>query len=371
MSLSKTRVIARTAPALLLFSLLINIATAQNASSVSTIFGNGKPEQLDGRKRNSAFNEPFGICKDKLGNLYVADSGNHCIRKISKDGIVSTFAGNGEMGTVDGPANIARFTTPSGVRSDGKGNLYVFSYAENSIRIVAADGSVRSLIKSRDEGYRDGTLATARILAPRGLVFDSKGNIFFTDCWNHRIRKISPEGQVTTLAGGGPTGVEAKASWKDGQGDEARFFAPCGLAIDLKDNLYVADAENHRIRKVTPSGIVTTLAGNGPSGKAGRAFADGPAAKSRLNTPTEVYVAKDGGVYFSDTYGQRIRKITVAGNVVTVAGSGRTGARDGNVSDATLDYPRGLWVEPGTITFADFNNHLIRQVSIGSASSDD
>jgi DNA-binding beta-propeller fold protein YncE len=196
------------------------------------------------------------------------------------------------------------------VRFDGKGNLYVCSYAENTIRVVDAKGNVRSVITSRVEGYLDGPVAEARIRAPRGLVFDSRGNLFFSDCWNHRIRKITPAGIVSTLAGGGPTGVEAKAIWRDGTGAEARFFAPCGMAIDGDDNLYVADAENHRIRKITPRGVVTTIAGHGISGKAGRGFADGPAAKSRLNTPTEVFVTADGSVYFSDTYGNRIRKIS-------------------------------------------------------------
>ena len=212
------------------------------------------------------------------GNLYVADSANHCIRRISPDGVVSTFAGSGEKGTVDGPAHQARFNTPSGVRSDGKGNLFVFSYEENSIRVVGPDGMVRSLIINREEGYRDGPLSEARIRGPRGPVFDSKGNIFFTDCWNHRIRKITPEGIVRTLAGGGPTGEDAKATWRNCCA-EARFFAPCGLAIDSNDILYVADAENHRIRKITPGAVVTTIAGSGPSSKEGRGFADGPAAR--------------------------------------------------------------------------------------------
>lgn len=334
------------------------------AAEVKTVYGNGQPALRNGVGKLASFNQPFGICADDKGNLYVADSANHCVRRISPDGVVSTFAGSGEKGTVDGPAHQARFITPSGVRSDGKGSLYVCSYEENSIRIVGPDAIVRSLVTNRDEGYRDGSLSEARIRGPRGMVFDSKGNLFFSDCWNHRIRKITAEGVVGTLAGGGPTGEDAKAMWRDGVGDDARFYAPCGLAIDSKDNLFVADAENHRIRKVTPDGVVTTIAGSGPSGKAGRSFVDGPAAESRLNTPTDLAVTKEGIVYFSDTYGNRIRKITPDGIVSTVAGTGEAGFREGPVEKAQLNFPRGIVLKDNTILFADFNNHVVRIVPI-------
>ena len=217
----------------------IVVAPVQTAGAeVKTVFGSGRPALADGTGRQASFNQPFGMCLDRKGNLYVADSANHCVRRISPDGVVSTFAGSGVKGTVDGPAHQARFNTPSGVLSDGKGNLYVCSYEENSIRVVGPDGTVRSLVKYREEGYRDGSLSEARLQWPRGMVFDSKGNILFSDCWNHRIRKITPEGVVSTLAGGGPTGEDARATWRDGIGTEARFFAPCGLAIDRYDNLY-------------------------------------------------------------------------------------------------------------------------------------
>jgi len=359
----KPRSLALTTTWLPAIVALAVVATSQNTSAqVETLFGNGRPALTDATGKLASFNEPFGLCSDGQGNLYVADSANHCVRKISPDGVVSTFAGNGEKGTVDGSARRARFNTPSGVRVDGKGNLFVFSYEENSIRIVGPDGAVRSLLTSREEGYRDGSLDDARIRAPRGLVFDCEGNIFFTDCWNHRIRKITADGIVSTLAGGGPTGEEAAATWRDGVGAEARFYAPCGLAIDKENNLYVADAENHRIRKITPKAVVTTIAGHGPSGKPGRAFADGPAAQSRLNTPTELLVTDDGIVYFSDTYGNRIRKISPEGIVSTVAGSGEAGLLDGPADKAQLNFPRGIVLRGKRILLADFNNHVVRAV---------
>jgi sugar lactone lactonase YvrE len=339
-------------------------ALADERQQVNTHVGSGHAALVDGTGENASFSEPFGICLDAHGTLYVADSANHCIRKISPKGVVTTLSGSGQPGTVDGRADAVRFDTPSNVRFDGKGNLYVCSYVENSIRIVDADGNARSLIANREVGYRDGSIDQAQIYAPRGMVFDSQGNLFFSDCWNHRIRRISPAGLVETVAGGGPTGVEAKATWRDGKGTHARFFAPCGLAIDSHDNLYVADAENHRIRKITPHGVVTTIAGHGVSGPPGRGFADGPAVNSRLNTPTEVFVTEDGTVYFSDTYGNRLRKITPQGLVVTVAGTGNAGLHNGAVGRAEFDFPRGIVAWKKTLIVADFNNHVIRKLAL-------
>jgi DNA-binding beta-propeller fold protein YncE len=331
-----------------------------DAPRVVTLAGSGKPGRKDAAGREAAFHEPFGICTGDDRALFVADSGNHCIRRVSPQGDVTTFAGTGDKGTVDGPRERARFDTPSAVRADGRGNLYVCSYEENTIRVVDPEGNVRSLIGKREPGLVDGTAEQARVHAPRGMVFDRSGNLYFSDCWNHRIRKIAPDGTVTTLAGGGPTGVEAKATWRDGTGAEARFYAPCGMAIDADDNLYVADAENHRIRRITPAGVVTTIAGHGASGKEGRGFADGPAAASRLNTPTDVFVTGDGTVYFSDTYGNRIRRITPQGMVSTLAGTGEAGLRDGPADKAAFNFPRGIVVRDRTVLLADFNNHVIR-----------
>jgi serine/threonine-protein kinase len=328
---------------------------------VATLAGSGMPAFSGGAGVQAAFNQPFGMCVDAEGNLYVADSANHCVRKVSPAGVVTTVAGaGGEKGTVDGPATKARFNTPSGVLAEAGGKLYVWSYVENSIRLIDARGKVRSVVAARQTGYRDGPVSKALVYAPRGLVVDSKGTVFFSDCWNHRIRKISPDGIVSTLAGGGPTGVDAKATWRDGTGAEARFYAPCGMAIDKEGNLYVADAENHRIRKVTAAGVVTTLAGHGASGKEGRGFADGPAARSRLNTPTELFVASDSSVYFSDTYGNRIRKINPQGIVSTISGSGEPGLVNGALDKARFNFPRGLVVWKNAVFVADYNNHAIR-----------
>ena len=151
--------------------------------------------------------------------------------------------------------------------------------------MVGPDGTVRSLVKSREEGCRDGSLVEARLHSPRGWYSTRKAISSSAIAGTIASGRSRRRESSSTLVGGGPTGEDAKATWHDGIGTEARFFAPCGLAIDNKDNLYVADAENHRIRKITPGAAVTTIAGSGASGKEGGGFADGPAAQSRLNTP--------------------------------------------------------------------------------------
>lgn len=358
------------APAILFLTLHLGLALALAQEEkkggkrpvVATLAGSGMPAFSDGTGPKASFNQPFGMSVDVEGNLYVADSANHCIRKVTPAGDVTTISGAGsEKSTVDGPAINARFNTPSGVLALPDGKLYVWSYVENSIRLIDTQGKVRSIVAARQTGYRDGPVAEALVYAPRGLVVDSKGTIYFSDCWNHRIRKISSDGIVSTLAGGGPTGVDAKATWRDGTGAEARFYAPCGLAIDKAGNLYVADAENHRIRKVTPTGVVSTLAGHGASGKEGRGFADGPAAQSRLNTPTEVFVAEDSSIYFSDTYGNRIRKISPRGIVSTISGNGEAGLIDGALDQARFNYPRGLVLWRNAVFVTDYNNHAVRR----------
>jgi len=334
------------------------------SAQVATRAGNGKAGFADGRGEAARFNEPFGACLDKQGNVYVADAGNNRIRRITPDGTVSTYAGSGERGTKDGPAAKAQFNMPSEIVFDPDGNLLVVSYIENCIRKISPDGVVSSIIESRPGGYVDGPLKDARIRSPRGVAVDSKGNILFSDCWNHRIRKITPQGVVSTLAGGGSTGTGGEAQCKDGQGEAARLTAPCGMVIDTDDNLYVADANNHRIRKITPEGMVTTIAGSGPVGKDGAGYVDGPAAESRLNTPTELFRTDDGTIYFSDTYNSRIRKIDTAGVVSTIAGTAEAGYRDGPTQQALLNWPRGIVVRGGEIVFVDYKNNALRTVKL-------
>jgi DNA-binding beta-propeller fold protein YncE len=184
------------------------------------------------------------------------------------------------------------------------------------------------------------------------------------DSWNHRIRKIDTKGNVTTYAGGGDYfNPDSVGDCIDGKDTTARFFTPCGVACDDKGNIYVADARNHRIRKIDTKRNVTTIAGSGKGGVETGGFMDGKAEVSKLNTPTEVCAGKNGAVYFSDTYGNRIRKI-FNGEVKTIAGTGKAGFKDGAGNEAELNFPRGLAVDnKGKKIFVfDYNNNSVRLI---------
>lgn len=309
---------------------------------------------INGERTSALFNGPFGMCVDEPGDLFIADAGNNCIRKIDSNGMVSTFAGTGTAGSKDGVRNNAEFYEPTGICADNNGNFYVTDFMNHLIRKISADGNVTTIAGNGNPGFKEGTETKAQFNYPRGICIDSKGNLYVGDSWNHRIRKITPEGIVTTFAGGGDDiGTESKGSYKDANGNEARFFTPCGLAIDKYDNVYIADALNHRIRKIDPAGNVITIAGTGMSGWENGSFADGDKSTVKLNTPTEVFAAADGQIFFSDTFNNRVRIISTDGIIKTIAGP-----EDG------LDYPRGIAADNSSkiIFFVDFNHNQIKRI---------
>ena len=305
-----------------------------------------------GENDSTLFSQPFGMCSTADGNLYVADAGHHQIRKVSPDGEVSVFAGTGEEGHKDGPASEAQFNYPSGICTDGKGNFYVAGFGGQNVRKISAAGMVSTIAGTGEEGYLDGPGDEAMFSSPRGICIDSKGNLYVGDCWNHRIRKIAPDGMVTTFAGGGKIGVDVANDWKDGQDTAAYFSAPCGMAIDKHDNVYVADANNNCIRKISPEGMVETLAGIGGE----RWSRDGEYGKSVLNCPTELIVSENGIVYFSDTYGNHIRKITREKVTSTII----------NDSDS-LTLPRGITILNRSLYFIEHQGGKLRKFRILSA----
>ncbi|MBI1938687.1 MAG: hypothetical protein HYS25_11265 [Ignavibacteriales bacterium] len=322
---------------------------------------------VNGKLSEAKFNTAFGICIDKEGNIYAADSGNNCIRKIDADGIVSTFAGTGQTGNDDGTANAATFNSPTGICSDDMGNFYVADFMNHTIRKIDNEGNVTTLAGSAgNPGFADGYANQAQFNYPRGIAVDNEGNLFVGDSWNHRIRKITPDGNVTTYAGGGnQIGVDSKGSWVDGPDTTARFFTPCGAAVDNFGNVYVADALNHRIRKIDTFGNVTTIAGNGNSGWNNGSFADGANSSAILNTPTELFVTPDQEIIFSDTFGNRVRIINIDGTVSTIAGNGTAGFHDGESSNAMFNYPRGIAMDAAEdkIFVIDSKNFRIRLIT--------
>ncbi len=335
------------------------IRKVTSAGVVTTLAGlSGQPGYADGPGSEAQFNFPSGVAVDSAGNVYVADSCNAIIRQVTSAGVVTTLAGLvGNRGIADGTGSEAQFDVPHGVAVDSAGNVYVADSYVSTIRKVTSTGVVTTLAGlASNWGSADGTGNAAWFSFPTGVAVDSAGNVCVADCGNSTIRKVTSAGVVTTLAGlAGQTGSA------DGTGNAARFNGPGSVAVDSAGNLYVADAYNHTIRKVTSAGVVTTVAGlAGQSGSA-----DGTGSVARFNEPASVAVDSAGNVYVADTQNFTIRKVTSAGVTMTLAGlAGNWGSADGTGSAAQFDYPRGVAVDSGgNVYVADSRNHTIRKVT--------
>jgi sugar lactone lactonase YvrE len=315
------------------------------SGSVSTLAG--KVESVgseDGIGADARFAGPRGVATDSLGNVYVADEQNHTIRKINSAGKVSTLAGTPEKGgSADGIGMEARFNFPEALAQDIQGTLYVSDAGNHTIRKILPAGVVSTLAGTAGlSGSADGDGAQARFYYPTGVAVDRAGNVYVADNWNNRIRRISAAGAVSTLAGSGAVGSA------DGEGATASFricykefdylsmrevsyCGPAGLATDAAGNVYVTDVYNHTIRKIDPAGRVSTLAGTPRSAGS----VDGVGAQARFAGPRGIATDSLGNVYVADTGNLTIRKITPDGTVSTLAGAtGLPGSADGNGKDA-------------------------------------
>lgn len=320
----------------------------------------------DGAGSVARFCGPGGVTVDASGNVYVADSSNHTIRKITPAGVVSTFAG--EAGTIGNKNNTniyspANFDHPQGVAVDAFGNVYVADTDNNLIRKITTTGWVSYFAGSGTVGSTDGIGSDARFNSPTGVAIDAFGNVYVADYNNHTIRKITAAGEVSTFAGS--AGILGST---DGTGTNARFYFPSGVAVDALGNVYVADTSNSTIRKITSTGVVTTLAGS--AGTYGSS--NGTGANARFKGPNGVAVDASGNVYVADSFNQTIRKITLAGVVSTLAGSaGTSGSTDGIGTTARFYVPQGVVVDAsGNMYVADTGNSRIRKItgiSLGNA----
>jgi streptogramin lyase len=210
---------------------------------------------VNGNGASAQFNWPYGVACDAQGNVYVAELSTCVIRKITPGGDVSTFAGTGTQGYTNGPGTVAQFNAPSGVACDAQGNVYVADQGQHLIRKITPSGVVSTLAGSTTGGADDGTGTAAKFYAPYAVACDAQGNVYVSDRLNYRIRKITQAGVVTTLAG-------SSRGYADGAGSMAKFEDLRSIACDAQGNLFVADDGNHKIRKITPAGVVTTYAGS-------------------------------------------------------------------------------------------------------------
>jgi sugar lactone lactonase YvrE len=309
----------------------------------------------DGVGNRATFNTPNGVAVDAAGNVFVADLGNTTIRKIAPSGAVTTFAGHVGFGADDGPGPAARFNFPSGVAVDLAGNAYVADTFNNTIRKITPTGAVTTLAGAAGQfGSDDGPGHAARFDFPLGIAVDRAGNVYTTSN-AATVRKITPTGVVTTIAG-----LSEQFGDADGPGRSARFAIPNGLAVAADGTVYVADQENSTIRKIAPDGTVTTLAGSSSL----RGGIDGPGRVARFVQPAGLTMDAAGNLYVSDRGDFTVRKVTPSGDVTTIAGQhGVAGTADGMGNAAQFAFAGGIAIDPrGTLFVADSNNR-IRQIT--------
>ena len=330
---------------------------------VSTFAGNGTSGYADGTGKSARFNNPQGIAIDASGNLYVADSYNSCIRKITPAGEVTTFASRASIYT-DDTENTVKFNIPYDIAIDASGNLYVTDYENNHIYKVNPAGEVTALAgRMFSTGYADGTGNEAEFSRPRGITIDASGNLYVADFGNNRIRKITPAGEVTTLAG-------STYGYTNGMGSAAEFNGPSGITIDASGNLYVTDEINNCIRKVTPEGLVTTFAGSihgvwndGWNYIDGSDGWDADDIIAMNGYPSGITIDVLGNLYVTDLGNNRIRKVNPAGEVITLAGRTSAGYADGVGSVAQFRSSTSIAIDDsGNLYVADTGNNCIRKI---------
>jgi len=326
----------------LFFSCVTFVSEAQ---TLVTFAGKATAGFKDSTGIYAEFNGPNGIAIDKVGNIFITDQGNNCIRKITPDSVVTTVAGNGIAGFADGPGTTAEFNVPTRIAVDANDNLYVADEGNQRIRKITSKGVVSTLAGNGIAGYADGPGANAEFSYPDGVAVDTSGNVYVADQLNNLVRKITPGGVVSTYAGNGA------------------FDHTVSLAVDLKGNVYVSDWLHYRICKITPDGIISTLAGNGVAG-----FRDGPGANAEFgNGAMRVSVDTSRNVYVADPGNFRLRKITPGGVVSTLAGSGIKGYLDTLAMYSQFSNITGAAIAPdGNIFITDFSNNVIRELTSAS-----
>lgn len=300
----------------------------------------------------------FGLTPDGSGGFLVADTGDDAILQVNANGLVTVFAGaRGSPGTADGAAATARFNDPTGLARDAAGNVYVVDSASHTVRHLSPTAVVSTLAGSAGaRGSQDGTGNAARFDGPTAAALAADGTLYVADTQNHTIRRVTAAGAVTTFAG-----TAGAAGDQDGSGSAARFREPRGLAFDTAGNLFVADTGNHLIRRITPAGQVTTFAGM--SGLAGT-FDAATGTGALFNEPTGIAVGADGNIYVTDVNTCFVRRLSPSGAVFTLAGLTRsTSLKDGPGREAWFNQPRAITASGDTLVVADTGNAALRRLT--------
>jgi trimeric autotransporter adhesin len=338
------------------------------AATMVTVAGNGMgsyPGDNQGAQHAELVN-PAGIAVDAAGNIYIAEESGARVRMVNPAGVITTVAGNGVPGFPGdgGPATSASLSQPTDVAVDAAGNLYIADPNNQRIRMVSATtGDITTIAGDGTYGYGGdgdpGPATKAEFRNPEGIAFDAAGNLYIADSGNCRIRKMTPTGAITTVAGNGQQGFYGDG----GAATAAKLLIPAAVRLDGMGNLYISDTNNQRIRKVTPSGTISTVAGNGTTGF----FADGgPAILAALNRPIGMAVDAAGNLYIADSSNYRVRRVSPAGAITTVAGNGTFGfAGDGgDAMAAELGYVSAVVVDgAGNLYISDTINGRVRKVT--------
>lgn len=306
----------------------------------------------------------YALAVDVRGNFFIADSWNHRIRRVGLDGVIATVAGAGEEGDSGdtGPATAAKFSYPRGLTVDWRGNLYIADTGNSRVRRVDTRGVITTVAGSGTAGYSGdgGAAVSARLRCPRGIAVDGKGNLYVADSYNFRIRKVTPDGTIRTLAGNGDYG----RSGDGGLATTASIGLVQSLVLDEAGNLYLADVYYHCVRKLSPAGVISTVAGTGTPGFSGDG---GPAVNAALQFPRGLATDVHGNLYIADAGNHRVRKVSPAGIISSVAGTTVAGYA-GDLSAAAaaqLNYPYGLATDPrGNVFIADLRNYRVRKARL-------
>ncbi len=314
---------------------------------VVTLAGDGAPGFRDGLRTEARFANVFGIAVDRAGNVFVSDAGDtNRIRKITPEGLVSTLAGGGE-GFSDGLGAAASFNTPSALTIDTNDVLYVADTGNNSIRKIMPDGTVTTLAGNGEAGHLDGQGRAAQFNGPVGIAVDTHGNVYVADSYNDRIRKVTPDGFVTTIAGGQMPG------YRDGPALDALFDTPCAVAVASTGELFIADTGNNRIRKITSDGQVATFSSSATQQQD---------ESTLFAAPIGLALTHDGFLYVLENWGGRIVQLSPEGAQRTVAGS-TNGFANGEGTRARFNSPMGIAVErSGALYVADAANYMVRKL---------